>query len=202
MLHCHQGNLYKQSPAWLLKQLAALETLHNTSTRPRTIHHDNGTTKEQQLIFIPSTRCHSLHRRWQLKHHLAAEGCEWNTIPPHSHIWRTCTLLSEIEACLHSRPSVLYPTTLPILHICPLDTFSLVNHSLPTIDKTNVNFNSFSGGKGTNNRYSSSGSANQLITSKPSFIKATCWDTGLSTTRPLCALSSDPLKPYLIPNQF
>ena len=137
-----------------------------------------------QLIFIPSTRCCSPHLRWQLKHHLAAEGCEWNAIPPHSHIWRTCTLLSEIEACLHSRPSVLYPTTLPILHICPLDTFSLVNHSLPTIDKTNVNFNSFSGSKDTNNRYSSSGSANQLITSKPSFIKATCWDTGLSTTRP------------------
>ena len=63
---------------------------------------------------------------------------------------------------------------------------------LLTIDKTNVNFNSFSGGKRTNNRYSSYGSANQLITSKPLFIKATCWDIGLSTTRPLCALSSDP----------
>jgi len=79
--------------------------------------------------FIPSTRCRSPHRRWQLKHHLAAEGCEWNTIPPHAHLWRTCTLLSEIEACLHSRPYAPYPTTLPILHICPLDTFSLVNLS-------------------------------------------------------------------------
>jgi len=47
-------------------------------------------------------------------------------------------------------------------------------HLLPTIDKTNVNFNSFSGGKLTNNGYSSYGSANQLITSKPLFIKATC----------------------------
>ena len=58
-----------------------------------------------------------------LKHHLAAQECEWNTIPPHAHIWRTCTFLSEIEACLHSRSYAPYPTTLPILHICPLDTF-------------------------------------------------------------------------------
>jgi len=64
---------------------------------------------------------------------------------------------------------------------------------LPTINKTNVNFNSLSGGKRTNNRYRRSGSANQLITFKTLFIKATCWDTGLSITRPLCALSSDPL---------
>jgi len=74
------------------------------------------------MIFIPSTRCRSPHRRWQLKHHLAAEGCERNTIPPHIHLWGM-TLLSEIEACLHSRPYVRYPTTFPILPICTLDTF-------------------------------------------------------------------------------
>ena len=73
---------------------------------------------------------------------------------------------------------------------------------LPAIDKSNVTFNGFPGGNRTNNRYSSSGSANQLITSKPSFFKATCWDTGLSTTRTLCALSSNPLKQQLIPKQF
>ena len=145
-----------------------------------------------QLIFIPFTRCCSPHLRWQLKHHLAGDGCEWNTIPTISHIRRTCRLLSEIEAFLHSRSYAPYPTTLPILNICPLDTFiGEPLTQLPTIDKTNVNFNSFSGGKLTNNRYSSHGSANQLITSKPLFAKATCWDTGLSTTRPLCALSSD-----------
>jgi len=138
------------------------------------------------------SRKHKNHSPWQWYHKAAAN--ELHTIPPHSHIWRTCTLLSEIEACLHSRPYALYPTTHPIIQICPLDTFHwLTTHLLPTIDKTSVNFNSFSGGKLTNNRYSSYGSANQQITSKPLFIKATCWDTGLSTTRPLCALSSDPL---------
>jgi len=65
----------------------------------------------------------------------------------------------------------------------------------PTSNKTNVNFNSLSGGKSTNNNYSSSSRTNQLITSKPIFIKATCWDTGLFTTRPLCALSSGSLNP-------
>ena len=106
------------------------------------------------MNFISSTRCRSPHRRWQIKHHLAADVCEWNSIPPHthfgglwkaavtsmispaencgfacSHLWKTCTLLSEMEACLHSRPYAPYPTTLPILHICPLDTFSSVNQS-------------------------------------------------------------------------
>jgi len=132
-----------------------------------------------------------------LKHHLAAERCEWNTIQPHSHLWRTCTLLSEIEARLNSIPlyalsdNSFNPTYLSLGH-------SLIGEpltQLPAINKTNVNFNRLSGGKRTNNRYSSSGSANQQITSKLSFVKATCWDTGLSTTRPLCALSSDSLNP-------
>ena len=97
---------------------------------------------------------------------------------------------------LSANPSI--PTYLSLGHFLIGEALT----QLPTINKTYVNFNRLSVGKRNNNRYRSSGSANQLITSEISFSKATCWDTGLSAGRPLCALSSDPLKPYLIPNQF
>jgi len=86
----------------------------------------------------PTSWMTTLSTIWQQKN---ASGIPFHHMPtsedygrPQTTQWNIkcgelCTLLSEVEACLHSRSYVPYPTTLPILHICPLDTFSLVNHS-------------------------------------------------------------------------
>jgi len=130
--------------------LSALRRIIARRGRPRIIHSDNdtnfqGAANEVHAVYkmLQSTSQMATNQNF-----LTAEGCEWTFIPPHAphfgglweaavksikyHLRRTlgfhvatyeelCTLLSEIEACVNSRPLCAL-CTLPILHICPLNT--------------------------------------------------------------------------------
>jgi len=138
--------------------LAALRCFIARRGRPRTIHSDNGTNFQGAANELHAVYkiLQSTSQMATIQDFLAAEGCKWKFIPPRAphfgglweaavksikyHLRRTlgsrvatyeelCILLSEIEACLNSRPLYALSDDFPILPICPLDTFSLVNQS-------------------------------------------------------------------------
>jgi len=113
--------------------LSALRLFIARRGRPRIIHSKNrtnfqGAANELHAVY---KMLQSSSQIATIQDFLTAEGCEWKFIPPHAphfgglweaavksmkyHLWRTlgsniatyeelCTLLSEIEACLNSRP--------------------------------------------------------------------------------------------------
>ena len=150
------------------------ETLHNTSTTPRTIHLDNGTTRQQPIeLHSIYKMLHSSSEMTTIRDYLTSEGCDWHFIPPHAphfgglweaavksikyHLRRTLgshiatyeeisTLLTEIEACLNSRPLCALsddpsnPTYLSPGHFLIGQPIT----QLPTVDFTNLKSNSLS----------------------------------------------------------
>ena len=149
------------------------ETLHSTSRKhkDRSLWQWNhqGATNELHTI---NKMSQSTSQMATIKHHLAAEGCEWNSIhhtPPFRGLWKTavnsmkyhllrtrgshvatygelCTLLSEIDVCLNSR-------ILCALSDNPSNpTYLSLGHfhigepitQLPAIDVTNVKINRLS----------------------------------------------------------
>ena len=105
--------------------------------RPRIIQSDNGTNFQGAANELHAVykMLQSTSQMATIQDFLTAEGCEWKFIPPHAphfgglweaavksmkyHLRRTlgshiatyeelCTLLSEIEACLNSRPFQSY----------------------------------------------------------------------------------------------
>jgi len=155
--------------------LAALRCFIARQGRPRTIHSDNGTNFQGAANELHAVykMLHSTSQVATIQDFLAAEGREWNFIPPHAphfgglweaavksmkyHLRRTlgsrvatyeelCTLLSEIEACLNSRPLCALsddpsnPTCLSPGHFLIGEPLT----QLPAIDLNNVKINRLS----------------------------------------------------------
>jgi transposase InsO family protein len=155
--------------------LAALRRFISRRGKPRTIHSDNGTNfqgaaNELHAIY---KMLQSTSQMATIRDFMATEGCDWNFIPPNSphfgalceaavksmkpHLRRTlgsrvatyeelCTLLSEIEACLNSRPLCTLsddpsnPSYLSPGHFLIGEPLT----QLPAIDLSNVNTNRLS----------------------------------------------------------
>jgi hypothetical protein len=178
--------------------LAALRHFIARRGKPRTIYSDNGTNFQgaaHQLHEI-YTMLHNTSEMARVQDFLANEGCDWKFIPPraphHGGLWEATvksikyhlrrtlgsnvdtyeelsTLLSEIEACLNSRP------------LCTLsdDTFNQTYLSpghfligepltqLPSTNVTNVKCNRLSRWQHVNNNCNSFGRDGQPIIFKP-----------------------------------
>ena len=155
--------------------LAALRRFIARRGRPRHIHSDNGTNfigaaNELRSIY---KMLHSSSEMTTIRDYLTSEGCDWHFIPPHAphfgglweaavksikyHLRRTLgshiatyeeisTLLTEIEACLNSRPLCALsddpsnPTYLSPGHFLIGQPIT----QLPTVDFTNLKSNSLS----------------------------------------------------------
>ena len=155
--------------------LSALRRFIARRGRPKIIHSDNGTnfqgvSNELRAVY---KMLQSTSQMATIQDFLTAEGCEWKFIPPHAphfgglweaavksmkyHLRRTlgshiatyeelCTLLSEIEACLNSRPLCALsddpsnPTYLSPGHFLIGEPLT----QLPTIDLTIVKVNRLS----------------------------------------------------------
>jgi len=155
--------------------LSALRRFIARRGRPRIIHSDNGTNFQDAANGLHAVykMLQSTTQMTTIQDFLTEEGCEWKFIPPHAthfvglweaavksikyHLRRTlgshiatyeelCTLLSEIEACLNSRPLCAQfddpsnPTYLSPGHFFIGEPLT----QLPTIDYTNVKVNRLS----------------------------------------------------------
>jgi len=155
--------------------LAALRHFIARRGKPKTIYSDNGTNFQgasNQLHEIYKM-LHSSSQMARVQDFLANEGCDWKFIPPHGphigglweaavksmkhHLRRTlgshvatfeelCTLLTETEACLNSRPlRALSSDPFNPSYLSP--GYFLIGeplNQLPSADYTNVKCNSLS----------------------------------------------------------
>jgi hypothetical protein len=155
--------------------MAALRRFIARRGKPRTISSDNGTNFQRaanQLRDLYS-QLQSTPEMTKVQDFLASEGCDWRFIPPHGphhgglweaavksmkyHLRRTlgthiatyeelATLLSEIEACLNSRPlCILLDDPHNQTYLSP--AHFLIGQPLtqvPSIDYTNAKCNSLS----------------------------------------------------------
>jgi len=131
--------------------LAALRRFIARRGKPQTLYSDNGTNFQGAAneLHEVAKMLQTTSQMSRIQDFLATEGCTWNFIPPQGphfgglweavaksmkyHLRRTlgshvatyeelCTLLTEIEACLNSRPLCALSDELSTQHTCPLDT--------------------------------------------------------------------------------
>jgi len=154
--------------------LAALRRFIARRGRPRTIYSDNGTNFQgaSHQLHEVYTMLQCPTQMTRIQDFLTTEGCEWKFIPPHGphfgglweaavksmkyHLRRTlgaqiatyeeiCTLLTEIEACLNSRPLCALPNDPHTPYLSP--GHFLIGQpltQLPEIDYTIVKLNRLS----------------------------------------------------------
>jgi hypothetical protein len=155
--------------------IAALRRFISRRRKPRTIHSDNGTNFQGAANELHAVykMLQSTSQMATIRDFVATEGCDWNFIPPNAphfgglweaavksmkyHLRRIlgsrvatyeelCTLVSEIEACLNSRPLCTLsddpsnPTYLSPGHFLIGEPLT----QLPVIDVTNVKPNRLS----------------------------------------------------------
>jgi len=155
--------------------LAALRRFAARRGKPQTIYSDNGTNFQGAANQLHGVweMLQSPSQMATIQDHLTSEGCTWRFIPPHGpnhgglweaavksmkyHLRRTlgshiatyeelCTLLSEIEACLNSRPLCSLSNDPTCTSYLSPGHF-LIGHSLvqlPTADLTDIKCNHLS----------------------------------------------------------